>query len=90
MPREFRQCWAYHDGNRCSLRAGHPGDHVRKITWTDADCQGAQLIEVLAVDAPIPFIPTQTEQPRPATKCVACQHQHPGGECKCGCKTHIG
>jgi hypothetical protein len=87
MPREFRQCWAYYDSNRCSLRAGHQGDHVRKITWTDADCQGAPLIEVLAVDEPVPFIPVQ--QPNPVGRCVACSHSH-SGECKCGCKEFIG
>lgn len=87
MAREFRQCWAYYEGNRCSLRAGHAGDHVRKVTWADSDSQGAPLIEVLAVDAPIPFVPVEAPK---SDKCVACQHQHRPGECKCGCKEFIG
>lgn len=88
MAREFRQCWAYYEGNRCSLRAGHQGDHVRKIAWADADCQGAPLIEVLAVDEPVPFVPVPEPVAAPG-KCVACQHQHKG-ECRCGCKEFIG
>lgn len=88
MTREFRQCWAYYDSNRCSLRAGHQGDHVRKITWTDADCQGAPLIEVFA-DEPIPLTITQPPPPPPDGKCVACHHKHTG-ECKCSCKEYIG
>lgn len=89
MPREFRQCWAYKDGNRCTSRAGHQGDHVKKITWTDSECQGAPLIEVMAVDQPIPFMPVELPQPKPVGKCVACNHSH-AGECKCGCKEFIG
>lgn len=89
MPREFRQCWAYFDGNRCSLRAGHANDHARKITWTDTQCQGVPLIEVLTVDEPIPFaLPESIQQD--ADQCVACKHRHRAGECKCGCKEFIG
>lgn len=81
--REFRQCWAYHEGNRCSLRAGHKTDHVRKITWTDSECQGAPLIEILA-PIPQPLVESSNDL------CVACRHKHRSGECKCSCKEFIG
>jgi hypothetical protein len=41
------------------------------------------------VDEPIPFaLPEPIQQD--TEKCVACQHRHRAGECKCGCKEFIG
>lgn len=93
MTREFRQCWAYYDSNRCSLRAGHAGDHVHKITWPDTEATPAIPVTRMspaAIDTPIPYIPV--DAPKPDDKCVACFHKHRGRECggKCQCKEFIG
>ena len=79
---EIRRCWAFHrDGMRCEHPAGHPGDHAVQRTWDDSDCA-------------IPGQPQPPKTPAPlvevAVKCVACGHQHKGGECKCGCREFIG
>ena len=85
----IRQCWAFNrDGVRCEHPAGHPGKHVVMSEWDDSECFAPirhQLPE------PKQLTPTLTEtvttQP---TKCIACGHQHKGGECKCGCYEFIG
>ena len=80
----IRQCWAFNfKGHRCEHPAGHPGNHVVTAEWTDEECY-----------APPTGAPTPAPAPAPATlvtqKCVACQHMHKGGVCKCGCHEHIG
>lgn len=85
----IRRCWAFHkDGARCEHPAGHPGKHVVSKEWGDDECavpnQIAQPVQEL-VQVPLP------EQPViEATNCVACNHKHKGGPCKCGCHEFIG
>ena len=102
---EIRQCWAFHrDGMRCEHPAGHPGDHVVQKTWTDLECatpgefgespiiatvSTASLREALAAPAPSIPIPPDPD-PADAGKCVACNHKHKGGPCKCGCYEFVG
>lgn len=94
MTREFRQCWAHHPaGMRCTLRAGHPADHVHKTTWPDQEATPGIHVahrSPAAIDTPIPYIPVDV--PEPDDKCVACFHKHRGRECggKCQCKEFIG
>jgi len=87
---DLPRCWAYNlEGVRCEKRAGHTGDHLVSTTWNDDECyapdrvpatpQGKPLIEIFA-----------KEEEVVASKCVACQHMHRGGVCKCGCHEHIG
>lgn len=83
----IKQCWAFHkDGARCEHPAGHPGNHVVSKEWEDKDCaipgQGP-------VQVPVPQPPAEKLVSAP-TKCVACNHQHKGGGCKCGCHEFIG
>jgi hypothetical protein len=82
---EIRQCWAFNQkGSRCEHPAGHPGDHMVGIQWTDAACAVPDELK------PIPYVPT--EKPVVETKpesCVACDHMHKAGVCKCGCYEHI-
>jgi hypothetical protein len=87
-------CWAYDKQmRRCTLEAGHSEDHAIYITWTDNEC--------FSPDQPV-HVPVHNQesvgmeydpQPLPPAKtveaCVACQHKHIGGECKCGCYAHI-
>ena len=83
---EIRQCWAFHkDGTRCDMPAAHPGDHSVERTWTDSECAMPTIIPPAQPPAPLP--PPLVEAP---VKCVACGHQHRGGQCKCGCHEFIG
>lgn len=92
---EIRQCWAYNvAGQRCDMPAGHPGDHGIQFTWTDDDCYNPILSAGESRPSPakpaaIVTLPTVPTQPT-VIKCVACQHQHKNGECKCGCYEFIG
>lgn len=87
---DLPQCWAYNSGGeRCEKHAGHPGQHAITHSWTDSECaspgqppvKGRPLIEVFA---------EEEAKEQASSKCVACQHQHKGGPCKCGCHEHIG
>ena len=81
------RCWAYNRGSeRCDKHAGHPGDHAITHTWTDSECFAPNQQPTPHIPAP-PAIPMTDNVP---AKCVACQHQHKGGPCKCGCHEHIG
>ena len=98
MSEEIRQCWAFHrDGVRCEHPAGHPGDHVVMKTWTDSECATPTnpLQEVIAAPLSTAVAPPSIPLPPPpdpddADKCVACQHRHKGGPCKCGCYSFVG
>lgn len=95
---DVRQCWAFHrDGARCEHPAGHPGDHVVMKTWNDLEC--ATPGEFSAKPEPIrsnpaqqhlnPPLSTATAPAVPDDKCVACNHRHASGACKCGCYEQI-
>lgn len=86
---EVRRCWAFHrDGARCEHPAGHPGNHVVSKEWTDAEC--ATPGEPVQNLVRVPIAPQEPPTQAPPTKCVACQHHHKGGACKCGCHEFIG
>lgn len=83
---EVRQCWAFHrDGARCQHPAGHPGNHMIEQTWTDLECATPGEF------APVPYVPVEKPKAEPTKSdpCVACEHMHKGGTCKCGCYEHI-
>jgi hypothetical protein len=88
---DIKQCWAYNkQGNRCEHPAGHNGNHIIEQTWTDEECaaptQSAPATSnLIQVSAPV----TQVLQEE-IIKCVACNHAHKNGECKCGCHEFIG
>jgi len=88
---EVRQCWAYStDGMRCEHPAGHPGSHIVEFTWDDDEC-AVPVQNPVQVPATPPSAPPQVPDLVATTvKCVACQHQHKGGPCKCGCHEFIG
>lgn len=84
------------------MPAGHPGDHAIQTTWTDKECAWAepaiskQTTNPGSVTVPgTPGLPVTELSPEPTkpkepTRCVACNHTHKGGQCKCGCHEHIG
>lgn len=86
---DIRQCWAYNrDGIRCEHPAGHPGKHVVTAEWGDDECftPGTPKPPIAApIPAAAPLV--ATSQPE---KCIACQHAHKAGPCKCGCYEYIG
>jgi len=95
-------CWAYDKQmRRCTLEAGHEKDHAIYITWTDDECFSPEDPVQNVVHIPVripaeePSIKMEMEydpepiQPKKPDTCVACQHNHVGGECKCGCYAHI-
>lgn len=82
----IRQCWAYNlKGQRCDHPAGHPGKHVVMDEWDDDEC-----FNPIQKAAPAPPPPPAPIGDPTVGKCVACQHMHKGGVCKCGCHEHIG
>ena len=91
-----RQCWAYGPEGRCHHPAGHPGDHLIEITWTDNDCiepgqpakamTGMSAAVVQHVQEPVQ---ENVQEPEEAEACVACNHFHKSAACKCGCYAHI-
>jgi hypothetical protein len=84
---DIKQCWAYNKkGQRCEHPAGHPGDHVVGVQWTDEEC--ATPTE-LAPPPPLPPLPPPVLV-QEVVSCVACQHKHKGGACKCGCYEFVG
>jgi hypothetical protein len=77
-------CWAYNSGlQRCTLNAGHDGDHGIFITWGDNDCFTPATVKLDYDLAPPPVEETAVES------CAACNHMHKGNTCKCGCYSHI-
>ena len=89
---DIKQCWAFHwEGMRCEHPAGHNGDHVIQKTWTDKECATPGEFEIKS--APGNSV-TGTSVAEPVSEkkienCSACNHVHVGGNCKCGCYTHI-
>ena len=85
------QCWAYGPNGRCHHPAGHPGDHILEIPWTDDQC----VVPTLGRTQPAPAMtgiapaPVQEPVPEEAEPCVACNHFHKSAACKCGCYAHI-
>lgn len=84
------------DGTRCDMPAGHPGDHCVERTWGDDECLDPSTLtrgqrtapQESAVTLDMDYTPAPAE-PAPS-RCIACQHQHKGGTCKCGCYEYIG
>ena len=85
-----RQCWAYGPNGRCHHPAGHPGDHLIEITWTDDQCiqpgQPAKAVTGISVAAPEPVREPVREE---VEACVACGHMHMSAGCNCGCYKHV-
>lgn len=97
----IKQCWAFHrDGDRCEHPAGHPGDHTTSTSWTDIECAtpgefGQPATAKTGILDGTEFIsqtPEKTEElvSVPITNCVACNHKHKGGACRCGCYEFVG
>lgn len=87
---DIKRCFAYNiNGTRCDHPAGHPGHHAITVTWTDDECftPGQPTIVKQAKQATPPEMP-QIAEVKPES-CVACQHKHKGGPCKCGCYEQI-
>lgn len=86
---EIRQCWAYSsDGVRCEHPAAHAGKHAVTREWSDSEC-----FEPIKVNRPVASPATPIVAPvetKPRINCVACNHNHVGGVCKCGCYESIG
>lgn len=87
-----RQCWAYSPNGRCHHPAGHPGDHIIEITWTDDECIQPGQPAMAKTEIGYETVPVQ-ESVRVVTEeaeaCVACNHFHKSDACKCGCYAHI-
>lgn len=85
-----RQCWAYGPNGRCHHPAGHPGDHIIEITWTDDQCiqpgQPAKAVTGISVAVQEHVQETVYEESEP---CVACGHMHRSAGCNCGCYKHV-
>ena len=88
------QCWAHSPTRmRCSLAAGHDGRHSHSITWTEDECYTPSLHAKDVVPTPTitgNFVLPEKPAKQEITRCVACNHQHRGAECKCGCREFIG
>jgi hypothetical protein len=75
---------------RCTLEAGHGASHQIIISWDDDECfnpleVAPQPQQEVHVDYdPAPIVP-----PAQPETCIACNHLHVGGICKCGCHAHI-
>jgi hypothetical protein len=93
---DIKQCWAFHwEGMRCEHPAGHNGEHVVQKTWTDQECAtpgeflstpGHSMIGTSVAEYVSDIEPVSEKI---IEKCSACNHVHVGGNCKCGCYTHI-
>ena len=86
-----RQCWAYGPNGRCHHPAGHPGDHIIEITWTDNECvtPGQHGPSVTGISPATVVQHVQEPVQDEPEACVACNHMHKGGECRCGCYNHV-
>lgn len=97
---QIRQCFAYNiKGERCDHPAGHPGEHAITYSWTDDECYEPGRAEGIPMtksreEAAIKFMeehrPVLPEPMPEPVGCIACQHKHKGGACKCGCYEFIG
>lgn len=91
-----RQCWAYGPDGRCTHPAGHPGDHIIEITWTDDECvtpgqpaMAKTVISPAVVQHVPPVVQEPVQESEEVEACVACNHFHKSDACKCGCYAHI-
>jgi hypothetical protein len=90
-------CWAFDKQmRRCSLSAGHRGNHQLTVTWADDECFNPLVMSIPHEQAEPqeinPMLEYDTTPPKPAPvveSCIACTHKHIGGSCKCGCYEHI-
>lgn len=90
MTDTIRQCWAYNvAGNRCDHPAGHPGKHMIATEWDDSECYAPNGFQT-QTKAAAPVVESETAIPATTNKCIACNHAHKSGECKCGCHSFIG
>lgn len=88
---EIRTCWAFNrEGQRCEHPAGHPGNHVITAEWTDDECFSPIKHQLPDISTPVPVHPAPPVLESQPVKCVACNHQHKSGPCKCGCHEQIG
>lgn len=95
MADTIKQCWAYNiEGQRCEHPAGHPGNHVITAEWTDEECYSPirHQLPQQPMSEPTTGLVTLVENKAPVepAACVACNHHHRGGQCKCGCHEFIG
>jgi len=83
---EIRTCWAISAAlkARCDMPAGHTGEHSITVSWNDEQCWSPDMDEPVALTV-VQDIP----EPVRSEACIACNHMHKSGECKCGCYEHI-
>lgn len=97
MAETIRTCWAISAAlkARCDMPAGHPGDHSITVSWGDEQCWSPETDEPISLTVvhsddtmsqPVDNVVQESVQPE---GCVACNHLHKGGSCKCGCYEHI-
>ena len=95
---EIRTCWAISAAlkARCDMPAGHTGDHSITVSWGDEQCWSPETDEPVALrvvepdmmSGPVDNYVQEPVQEKPEA-CVACNHMHKSGECKCGCYNHV-
>lgn len=93
---EIRNCWAISAAlrARCDMPAGHPGDHSITVSWDDEQCWSPETDEPVALRVVTPDmmsgpVDNVVQEPVQAEACIACNHMHKNGDCKCGCYEHI-
>ena len=82
------RCWAMNENmDRCGKRASHKGAHSITIEWDDDQCFNYdKAVELAPEPTPIKIIAPVVD----ITQCVACNHRHADGPCKCGCYEFVG
>lgn len=85
---EIRTCWAISAAlkARCDMPAGHSGEHSITVSWNDEQCWSPDFDEPVALTVVQDVHEPVQEKPE---ACIACNHMHRGGECKCGCYNHV-
>lgn len=93
---EIRTCWAISAAlmARCDMPAGHTGEHSITVSWGDEQCWSPETDEPVALKVVPPDIMSgpvdnPVQEPVQPEPCVACNHMHKSGDCKCGCYEHI-
>ena len=74
------------------MPAGHSGDHSITVSWDDNQCWSPEIDEPVALRVVTPdMMSGAVDNPvqEPVEACIACNHMHKNGDCKCGCYEHI-